>query len=53
MSSGRYKPDSMTEYLEKIYGTVEWKKWLFGHYHDNRALTNNQLMLYEQIIQIA
>lgn len=53
MSSGRYKPDSMTEYLEKIYGTVEWKKWLFGHYHDNRAMTNNQLLLYEQIIQIA
>ena len=53
MSSGRYKPDSMTEYLEKIYSTVEWKKWLFGHYHDNRAMTNNQLLLYEQIIQIA
>lgn len=53
MSSGRYKPDSMTEYLEKIYGTVEWKKWLFGHYHDNRAMTNNQLLLYDQIIQIA
>ena len=53
MSSGRYKPDSMTEYLEKIYGTVEWKKWLFGHYHDNRAMTNNQLLLYDQIIQRA
>lgn len=53
MSSGRYKPDSMTEYLEKIYGTAEWKKWLFGHYHDNRAMINNQLLLYDQIIQIA
>lgn len=53
MSNGVYKPDAMTEYLEWIYGNIKWKKWLFGHYHDNKAISNNQLLLYDQIIQIA
>ena len=53
MSSGKYKPDAMTDYLEWIYSDIKWKKWLFGHYHDNKALFNNQLLLYEQIIWIA
>ena len=28
----RYDGGNVSPYLE-------WKKWLFGHYHDNRAIT--------------
>lgn len=33
---GMYKRDYLNDYLEKIRQSVEFKKWFFGHYHDNR-----------------
>lgn len=53
MSDGLYKPDMLTEYFEKIHQTVKFKKWFFGHYHDNRNVTRDELLLWEQIIRIA
>ena len=26
--------------------------WLFGHYHDNRAIDEKHILLWEQIIQV-
>lgn len=49
---GFYKIDELNRYLEEIRATVEFKKWFFGHYHDNRNINMQELMLYEQIIQI-
>ena len=31
-----YRPDAATAYLEEIRQNTRFKKWLFGHYHDNR-----------------
>lgn len=43
----------LTSYFDTVAETVEFKKWLFGHYHDNRQIFGKWLMLYEQIIRIA
>lgn len=51
-SQGLFKMDSLNAYLEEIRATTEYKKWFFGHYHDNRNVTEKDIMLYEQIIQI-
>lgn len=48
-----YKPDFLTDYFESIKSEVDYKCWLFGHYHDNRAVTSKDIVLYEQIIRIA
>ena len=53
MSDGLYKPDMLTEYFEKIRQTAIFKKWFFGHYHDNRNVTKDELLLWEQIIRIS
>ena len=53
MSDGLYKPDMLTEYFEKIRQTARFKKWFFGHYHDNRNVTKDELLLWEQIIRIS
>ncbi len=45
-------PDLMTDYLEEIRRRCEYKKWFFGHYHDNRELTEKDRLLYEQILRI-
>ena len=52
MSAGRYKPDVLTGYLEEIRQTVKFKKWFFGHYHDNQMVSPEEILLYEQLIRI-
>ena len=53
ISNGMYKPDKLTAYLEEIRQMVNFKRWFFGHYHDNKAVNDKEIMLYEQIIRIA
>ena len=50
---GIYSPDRATEYLERIKNTVKYKKWFFGHYHDNVNVNDKEILLYEQIIRIS
>ena len=47
-----YQPDTLTDYLEEIRQKCQYRKWFFGHYHDNRNVTEKDLMLYEQMIRI-
>lgn len=51
-SEGRFTSDVLTDYLEKIRQTVNFKKWFFGHYHDNKNINADEILLYEQIIRI-
>ena len=48
-----YKPDKATDYFDVIKNTVLFKKWIFGHYHDNMNVNDREIMLYEQIIRIS
>lgn len=47
-----YKADELTEYFDAIAEKTKFKKWFFGHYHDNRQIMCDYVMLYEQIIRI-
>lgn len=47
-----YKPDYLTAYFEEIRQKVEFKKWFCGHYHEDRNITNKEIVLYEQIIRV-
>ena len=53
LSHGMYQSDVLTTYLEKIRQSVEFKKWFFGHYHENRNVTAEEILLWEQIIRIS
>ena len=53
LSHGLYKPDKLTNYLEEIRRNVDYKRWLCGHYHDNKAITIKDIVIYEQIVRIA
>lgn len=48
-----YKSDRETDYLEFIKNYVNYKKWFFGRYHDNRNISEKEILIYEQIIRIA
>lgn len=53
LGGGRYKPDPLTKYLEEIRQKTKFKKWFFGHYHDNKNVNAEEILLYEQIIRIS
>ena len=56
---GRFRPNPQSQYLEEVRqlltdpeGRPAYKAWLFGHYHENRRLTDREICLYEQITRI-
>lgn len=52
LGGGMYPPDRQTDYLEWVKNNISYKKWFFGHYHDNRNVSDKEILLYEQIIRI-
>lgn len=48
----KLKPDIETDYLEEIKQTIQFKKWFFGHYHDNRNVGKKEILIYEQFVRI-
>lgn len=48
----KLKPDIETDYLEEIKRTMQFKKWFFGHYHDNRNVSKKEILIYEQFVRI-
>lgn len=53
LGGGLYVPDELTKYFQELRETVQFKKWFFGHYHNNKNVTAEEILLYEQIIRIA
>lgn len=47
----KLKPDIETDYLEEIKQTIQFKKWFFGHYHDNRNVSKKEILIYEQFVR--
>ena len=44
-----YKKDYLTDYLQAIAEKCEFKKWFFGHYHENKHINPQYTLLYESI----
>lgn len=53
LGGGLFTPDVLTNYLEQIRQTIKFKKWFFGHYHDNKNVNAEEILLYEQVIRIS
>ena len=52
LGRGGYETDILTDYFEDIKQNVKFKKWFFGHYHDNVNVSADEILIYEQIIRI-
>ena len=52
ISLGYFKSDYLTDYFQKIMERCEFKKWYFGHYHDNRQINEKFTLLYEDIVPL-
>ena len=52
LSGELYKKDCLTDYLQKISEKGKFKKWYFGHYHENRQVNLQFVLLYEDIVPL-
>lgn len=52
MSMGSYKQDDATEFLECVAREIQFDRWYFGHYHENRAVLGKFICLYEKIERV-
>lgn len=44
--------NSMEKWLTEVEANLDYKHWLFGHYHDDRIINNKAKMLYEGVIYL-
>ena len=44
--------DPLTDFLQEVKERAHYHYWLFGHYHDNRAIDEKHILLWEQIVQV-
>lgn len=52
IGGGRYDTDVLTDYFDEINAKCQYKTRYFGHYHDNRHVTNKSVMIYENIERV-
>lgn len=52
MSCGKYAKDVLTVFFDKLSEKVKFKKWFFGHYHNDENIFDKYVLLYYQIIRI-
>ena len=44
--------DHLTDFLQEVKDRAQYHYWLFGHYHNNKAIDTKYILLWEQIVQI-
>lgn len=44
-----YPANQLTDYFEQLRNKLSYKKWYFGHYHVDRAMTDQDFAIYKDI----
>lgn len=44
--------DSVSEFLEEIFYTVEFNKWYFGHMHSDEVVHNNFYAVFQNVLKV-
>ena len=52
MENRHNEADPLTDFLQEVKERAHYHYWLFGHYHDNRAIDEKHVLLWEQIVQV-
>ncbi len=52
MENRHNEADPLTDFLQEVKERAHYHYWLFGHYHDNRAIDEKHILLWEQIVQV-
>ena len=51
-STGSYRVNALTDFLEEIAQKCTFDCWFFGHYHGNYVIENRYMLLYDRMIRL-
>ena len=52
MGTRHNEADRLTDFLQEVRERARYHYWLFGHYHDNKAVNEKHILLWEQIVRV-
>ena len=52
MGNRHNEADRLTDFLQEVKERAKYHYWLFGHYHDNKAIDEKHILLWEQIVRV-
>ena len=52
MGTRHNEADQLTDFLQEVRERAKYHYWLFGHYHDNKAIDEKHILLWEQIVRV-
>ena len=52
MGTRHNEADRLTDFLQEVQERAKYHYWLFGHYHDNKAIDQKHILLWEQIVRV-
>ena len=44
--------DPLNKYFEELKQTVTYRKWFFGHHHEDRSINDRETAIYYSIMQV-
>lgn len=50
--NSHYESDWFTNFLEEIRVNTEYRYWFNGHYHVNKQINSQDMIIYEQILRV-
>jgi hypothetical protein len=51
-ATDRWEDDRLNGYLDRFEERLSYRKWYFGHYHDDNVVDERHDVLYNQIVEI-
>ena len=52
MGTRHNEADRLTDFQQEVRERAKYHYWLFGHYHDNKAIDEKHILLWEQIVRV-
>ena len=52
MGTRHNEADRLTDFLQEVKERAKYHYWLFGHYHDNKAIDEKHILMWEQIVRV-
>ena len=47
-----YENDELTLFLGDVERKLDYRRWFFGHYHEDRAIDERQVAIFEDVVEI-
>ena len=47
-----YENDELTSFFENVVEKIDYKKWFFGHYHEDAEIDEKHTALYDKVIKV-